>query len=136
MIYRFVVGNLLGVVGVLLLCAGYLAGAAVDAVLFGGRPPGPLRAVAARALGGPTFWWVEGALLVAGGLLVLPSFEQLLRTGHTDAPWSRFIAMSFLYETAAALAVTKIASSFLSLAVERAAYERDTRLVAVDSASR
>jgi hypothetical protein len=135
MIYRFVVGNLLGVVGVLLLCAGHLAGTAADGLLFGGRPPGPLRAFAARALGGPMFWWVEAVLLVAGGLLVLPSFLQLLRTGHTDAPWSRFIAMSFLYETAAVLAVTKIAASFLALAVERAEYERDVQRVTVDSSS-
>jgi glycosyltransferase involved in cell wall biosynthesis len=134
MIYRFVVGNLLGVVGVLLLCAGHLAGETVDALLFGKQPHGRLRSFAARALGGPMFWWVEAALLLSGGLLVLPSFEQLVRTGATYTHWSRFIAMSFLYETAAVLAVTKIASSFLGLAAQRAEYERDARQVAAESA--
>jgi hypothetical protein len=133
MIYRFVVGNLLGVVGVLLLCAGHLAGATVDALLLDTRPHGRLRWIAARVLGGPMFWWVEAVLLLSGGLLVLPSFEQLVRTGATYTHWSRFIAMSFLYETAAVLAVTKIASSFLGLAVQRAEYERDAREVAGES---
>ena len=126
MIYRFVVGNLLGVVGVLLLCAGHLAGTTVDALLFAGRPRSRLRSLAARALAGPVFWCVEGALLLTGGLLVLPSFLQLVRTGSTDAHWSRFIAMSFLYETAAVLAVTKIAGAFLGMAVERAEYLRNS----------
>ncbi|MBV8297667.1 MAG: glycosyltransferase family 2 protein [Acidimicrobiia bacterium] len=126
MIYRFVVGNLLGVVGVLLLCAGHLAGTTVDALLFAGRPRSRLRSLAARALAGPVFWCVEGALLLIGGLLVLPSFLQLVRTGSTDAHWSRFIAMSFLYETAAVLAVTKIAGAFLGMAVERAEYLRNS----------
>jgi len=125
MIYRFVVGNLLGVVGVLLVCAGHLAGTTVDALLFRGRPRNRLRTFATRALGGPIFWWTEAVLLLVGGLLVLPSFEQLVRTGATYVHWSRFIAMSFLYETAAILAVTKIASSFLALAAQRAQYERD-----------
>lgn len=127
MIYRFVVGNLLGVVGVLLLCSGYLAGTTVDVLLFDGRARSPLRTRAARAFAGRTFWITECILLLAGGLLVLPSFTQLVRTGATYTHWSRFIAMSFLYETAAILAVTRIAASFLRLAAERATYERSTR---------
>lgn len=130
MIYRFVVGNLLGVVGVLLLCAGHLAGTTVDVFLLGGRRPGPWRSVAAGLLGGLTFWCIEGVLLLAGGLLVLPSFQQLVRTGATYTHWSRFIAMSFLYETAAILAVTKIAISFVGQAAERADYERRQLLAA------
>ncbi len=127
MIYRFVVGNLLGVVGVLLLCAGFLAGTTVDALLFDGRTRSSLRGTAGRALSGPVFWWTQAVLLIGGGLLVLPSFTQLVRTGATFTHWSRFIAMSFLYETAAVLAVTRIAASFLRLAAERANYERGAR---------
>ncbi|MBA3652804.1 MAG: glycosyltransferase family 2 protein [Actinobacteria bacterium] len=133
MIYRFVVGNLFGVVGVLLLCAGHVAGTTVDAFLFGGRPPDRLRALSARALSGAMFWCIEAALLVGGGLLVLPSFEQLVRSGATYTHWSRFIAMSFLYETAAILAVTKTALSFLRLAAERVDYERNVPRPAVDA---
>jgi hypothetical protein len=124
MIYRFVVGNLLGVVGVLLLCAGYLAGTTVDVLLFEGRTRGSTSRWATRALTGPLFWWTEAALLLGGGLLVLPSFFQLVETGATYAHWSRFIVMSMLYEVAAILAVTKISAGFLGLAAERAAYQR------------
>lgn len=125
MIYRFVVGNLAGVIAASLLCAGYIAGTTVDALLFEGRTRSRTRAWATRALRGPLFWVTEAALLLGGGLLVLPSFFELVRTGATLTHWSRFIAMSLLYEVAAVLAVTKVAASFLGLASERAAYQRD-----------
>ncbi len=125
MIYRFVVGNLLGLVGASLLCAGYIAGTTVDVLLFEGRTRSRARAWATRALSGPLFWLTEAALLLVGGLLVLPSFFDLVRTGATLTHWSRFIAMSLLYEIAAVLAITKVAASFLGLAAERAAYQRN-----------
>ena len=125
MIYRFVVGNLAGVVGASLLCAGYIAGTTVDALLFEGRTRSRTRVWATKALRGPIFWVTEIALLLAGGLLVLPSALELVRTGATLTHWSRFIAMSMLYEIAALLAVTKVAASFLALASERAAYQRN-----------
>ncbi len=124
MIYRFVVGNLLGVVGVLLLCTGYVAGMTVDALLLRARSQSRVRQWAERALTGPTFWWAQGVLFIGGGLLVLPSLFDLVRTGATVTHWSRFISMSLLYEIAAVLAVTKVAASFLRLAADRAAYER------------
>lgn len=125
MIYRFVVGNLAGVVGASLLCAGYIAGTTVDALLFEGRTRSRTRAWATKALQGPIFWATEATLLIAGGLLVLPSFFELVRTGATLTHWSRFIAMSLFYEVAALLAITKVAASFLGLASERAAYQRN-----------
>ncbi len=124
MIYRFVVGNLVGVVGVMLVCAGYIAGTTVDALLFEGRSRSVTRDRLTRALTGKAFWLAEAVLLIGGGLLVLPSFFELVRTGATYAHWSRFIAMSLLYEVAAVIAVTKIAAAFLRLAAERAAYQR------------
>lgn len=125
MIYRFVVGNLTGIVGVSLLSAGYIAGTTVDALLFEGRTRSRTRAWATNALQGPLFWVTEAVLLAGGGLLVLPSFFELVRTGATLTHWSRFIVMSLLYEVAALLAVTKVAASFLGLASERAAYQRN-----------
>lgn len=124
MIYRFVVGNLLGVVGIVLLCAGYIAGTTVDALLFEGRSRSRTRDWLTHALRGSWFWATEAVLLVGGGLLVLPSFLDLVRTGATVGHWSRFIVMSLLYEIAAVLAVTKVAASFLRLAADRAAYQR------------
>ncbi len=124
MIYRFVVGNLAGVVGASLLCAGYIAGTTVDALLFEGRVRSRTRAFATQALRGPMFWAAEALLLVGGGLLVLPSAIELVETGATLTHWSRFIVMSLFYEVAAILAITKVAASFLGLASERAAYQR------------
>lgn len=124
MIYRLVVGNLLGVVGIVLLCAGYIAGTTVDALLFEGRSRSKTRDWLTKALRGPWFWATQVVLLVTGGLLVLPSFFDLVSTGATVGHWSRFIVMSLLYEMAAVLAVTKVAASFLQLAAERAEYQR------------
>ena len=126
MIYRFVVGNLLGVVGAVLLCAGYIAGTTVDALLFEGRSRSRTRDWITQALRGWRFWAMEGVLLIGGGLLVLPSAIDLVKTGATVAHWSRFIVMSLLYEVAAVIAVTKVAAAFLQLAADRAAYQRSS----------
>ena len=57
--------------------------------------------------------------MVAGGLLVLPSFFQLVRTGATYEHWSRFIAMSFLFSVAIILVTTRICDHILNLLGDR-----------------
>jgi hypothetical protein len=54
-------------------------------------------------------------LLVGGGLLVLPSFLELVRTGATYEHWSRFIAMSFCWVLASIIAVTGVIDYVLGL---------------------
>ncbi len=62
------------------------------------------------------------ALVIGGGLLVWPSASQLLRTGHTDVHWSRFVvAMTFL-GFSAALVVFWIIDRFLDLLRDRVDY--------------
>ncbi|MFN7971775.1 MAG: glycosyltransferase family 2 protein [Acidobacteriota bacterium] len=113
MIYRFVVSNLLGASGVLCLCASYLAQSIVDMTLLQRGTARPRRG--ARFFHSGAFWLVPLALFLAGGLLVLPSFLELLRTGHTYLHWSRFVSMSFMYEVAVILLVTRAVDYVLSL---------------------
>jgi hypothetical protein len=64
---------------------------------------------------GRVVWVVPPVLLLVGGLLVLPSFFELVRTGSTYEHWSRFIAMSFCWVLAAIIGVTKVIEYVLDL---------------------
>jgi hypothetical protein len=110
MIYRFVVSHLAGTLAGLLLCASYLTGRMIDIAL--GRRRGHLFD---WFFAGQPVWAVPAALLVGGGLLVLPSFLELVRTGATYEHWSRFIAMSFCWGLAFVIAVTGIIGYVLGL---------------------
>jgi hypothetical protein len=61
---------------------------------------------------------------VGGGLLVLPSFLELVRTGSTYEHWSRFIAMSFCWVLASIIAVTAVIDYVLGLLSAQLAYNR------------
>ncbi len=107
MIYRFIVSELLTASGCLLLCASYLS-ACVVTLTLNSRPPAWHHRAAARFFSSGLFWLAPAGLLLAGGLLVLPSFLDLVRTGMTYMHWSRFIAMSVCAETALVLVVTRL----------------------------
>jgi hypothetical protein len=124
MIYRFVVGHLAGTLAGLLLCASYLTGRMVAIAL---------RDVEGKRSSGNLLdwffsnwlpWLVPPLLLVGGGLLVLPSFLELVRTGSTYEHWSRFIAMSFCWELASIIAVTALIDYVLGLLSAQLAYNR------------
>jgi hypothetical protein len=126
MIYRFVVGHLAGTLAGLLLCASYLTGRMVAIAL---------RDVEGKRSSGNLLdwffsnwlpWLVPPLLLVGGGLLVLPSFLELVRTGSTYEHWSRFIAMSFCWELASIIAVTAVIDYVLGLLSAQLAYNRGT----------
>ena len=110
MIYRFVVSHLAGSLAALLLSASYLTGRIV-AIALDQKTKGLLH------WGFSTRWvWVAPPLLLlGGGVLVLPSFLELVRTGATYEHWSRFIAMSFCWVLAAIIAVTAIIDYVLTL---------------------
>jgi fucose permease len=59
-----------------------------------------------------------------GGLLVLPSFLELVRTGATYEHWSRFIAMSFLFSLAIILLTTRACDYILDLLESRLEFLR------------
>jgi hypothetical protein len=124
MIYRFVVGHLAGTLAGLLLCASYLTGRMVAIAL---------RDVEGKRSSGNLLdwffsnwlpWLVPPLLLVGGGLLVLPSFLELVRTGSTYEHWSRFIAMSFCWVLASIIAVTAVIDYVLGLLSAQLAYNR------------
>lgn len=121
MIYRFVVSHLAGTTAALLLSASYLTGRMVSITL-----PGNLISKArggwARVMNTHWFWALPLLCMLVGGILVIPSLLQLVRTGATYEHWSRFIAMSFLFSLASILVVTRAMDYVLSLVGDRLAY--------------
>ena len=117
MIYRFVVSHLAGTLAGLLLCASYLTGRTV-AIALNRRSRNVLDSFFASRL----VWAAPPILLIGGGLLVLPSFLELVRTGATYEHWSRFIAMSFCWVLASIIAVTGVIDYVLGLLGTQLAY--------------
>lgn len=119
MIYRFLVSHVLGTIAALLLCASYLTAKIVKIA----RPATEVRS---RLLTSRLFWLVPAVCFFAGGVLVLASFFELLRTGETYEHWSRFVAMSFFWSIGSIFAVTRIMDYVLDLLAAQLAYERET----------
>jgi len=126
MIYRFVVGHLAGTLAGLLLCASYLTGRMVAIALRDVEGKRGSRNLLDWFFSNWLPWLVPPLLLVGGGLLVLPSFLELVRTGSTYEHWSRFIAMSFCWELASIIAVTALIDYVLGLLSAQLAYNRGT----------
>jgi len=124
MIYRFVVSHLAGTSACLLLCAGFLTGKMVRISLAENMadPRDSLTGRLERILEAPGFWLIPLAMVLAGVILVIPSFIQLVETGATYEHWSRFIAMSFLCSSALILVVTRAMDYVLQLVAERLVY--------------
>lgn len=119
MIYRFVVSDLAGTLAALLFCSGYVADRIVRVTLS--PRPRPRRFMD-RLFESRLFFALPLALLFGGGLLVLPSFVQLVETGGTYEHWSRFIAMSFCFSVAFILVVTRLVVLTVDLVAERVAW--------------
>ena len=131
MIYRFIVGHLAVLAGFVLLSASYLTGRMAEIALRA-KPKSAISWLH-RLMSHSFFWTVPFTLMFAGGLLVLPSFTSLIRTGATYEHWSRFIAMSLLFSTAIVVVVTQACDYVLDLLQERVAY-LESRRVATEAA--
>src|SRR5215813_3156200 len=127
MIYRFVVSHLAGTLAGLLLCASYLTGRMVAISLREGEGTRRNRNLLDWFFSTWLPWVVPPLLLLGGGLLVLPSFLELVRTGSTYEHWSRFIAMSFCWVLASIIAVTEVIDYVLGLLSAQLAYNNRTR---------
>ena len=122
MIYRFVVSHLAGTLAGLLLCASYLTGRMVVIALRHVEGGGARKTLLDWFFSSRLVWAVPPILLLSGGLLVLPSFLELVRTGATYEHWSRFIAMSFCWVTGSIIAVTAVIDYVLGLLGAQLAY--------------
>ncbi len=132
MIYRFVVSSLFGTIACLLFSAGHLCRRIVYLVLFN-RCRDLRQDILGRFLNLHIFWYVTFFLFLVGGLLVLPSFKELVLTGATYEHWSRFIVMSFLYSIAVILIGTKVIDYSLNLLAARLDYlNRQERRESID----
>ncbi|MBA3754667.1 MAG: glycosyltransferase family 2 protein, partial [Nitrospira sp.] len=127
MIYRFVVSHLAGTLASLLFCASYLIQKMVKIALPDETHRNTRRSVLEWFFSRRLVWVVAPTLLVAGGLLVLPSFLELVRTGATYEHWSRFIAMSFCWSVAFILIVTWMVDYTLGLITAQLAFIRSAR---------
>jgi len=126
MIYRFIVSNLLGTSGCLLLCASYLSREIVN-ITVSRRPGGESnKRFIAKVFSRRLFLLIPLVLVLAGGALVVPSFLQLVRTGATYEHWSRFIVMSCFYEVALILFVTWIVNYAVGLIANQLDYLRSS----------
>jgi glycosyltransferase involved in cell wall biosynthesis len=124
MIYRFIVSNLAGVAALLLFSASYVTARIVAMTLQNASPRRSAMSITQSFLHSRSFWTVPVLLMLAGGLLVLPSFFQLVRTGATYEHWSRFIAMSFLFSAAIVLLTTRACDYILNLLEDRLGFMR------------
>jgi hypothetical protein len=122
MIYRLVVGNLLGLAGILTICVSYLAAKVVSIVFTNGESTTLTERCMGSFMHSKVFWIFCAGCFISGGLLVSPSFLDLVLTGATYEHWSRFIVMSFLYSVAGILIVTRILGYSLGLVQQRLLY--------------
>jgi glycosyltransferase involved in cell wall biosynthesis len=125
MIYRFVVSHLAGTLATLLFSASYLTQKMVKITLPDEAHVQGRRNVLEWFFAGRRVWVVAPLLLLAGGLLVLPSFLELVRTGATYEHWSRFIAMSFCWSVAFILIVTWMIDYTLGLVTIQLAFSKN-----------
>lgn len=121
MIYRFLVTDLLGIAGCLLLCAAFLADRIVS-ITLPGEIQGRERKLAVRFLRGGWFWLLPAGLTAAGIALVFPSLVERVLTGHTTEHWSRYAVMALLLSVAFILTTTRLLESLLRMVAARLDY--------------
>ncbi|MCK6682773.1 MAG: glycosyltransferase family 2 protein [Thermoanaerobaculia bacterium] len=115
MVYRFIVSNMLGCIGLVGVLGAYVAARVIRLSLYPERPPSH-----ALRLGDWLFRRPSGLVLSAlaatlATLLVYPAAVDLLTTGHTLAHWSRFITAAFLGLVVAILLGGRYARGVLDL---------------------
>jgi flagellar biosynthesis protein FlhB len=116
MIYRFIVSNLLGITGLLLLCASFLSKKIIIIALgFNQNVEGFKQSFLSVFFLNRLFWLIPFLLMFIGSVLVIPSFIELVTTGATYEHWSRFIAMSALFSFSIILVVTRLLYYILDL---------------------
>jgi glycosyltransferase involved in cell wall biosynthesis len=122
MIYRFIIFDLLCMIGCLLLCASYLCSRIVEIALPVPQAKGWSYCFGTEFFANRLFWLVPLTFIFGGSILVAPSFIELVRTGATYEHWSRFLVMSVFFEIAFILVVTRVIDYILNLIATHLAY--------------
>lgn len=123
MIYRFVVSHLAGTSACLLFSASYVTRRIVAITVNANVEQRPKHHNLLGILLASRWFWIAPLLMMlTGGVLVIPSLLELVRTGATYEHWSRFIAMSFLFSAALILMVTRVLDYVLELIVGHLSY--------------
>ncbi len=123
MIYRFLVGNLLGTAAVLSWCTAYLAKQMTRVAIE--QEVGDQRSLVDSLFNGASSWILPICLVGFGSMLVAGSFFEWWITGHTLEHWSRFIVMTFCFTTTITILLTKGVDQVLSLLRDRVHYWRE-----------
>jgi glycosyltransferase involved in cell wall biosynthesis len=126
MIYRFLVGELLSTIAILIWCVTYLGRKAADISLSADPGRDKYHGIWGWFFRQRWVWLVPIGLLLIGGWLVWPAFLQFIRTGQVFEHWSRFVAMMFFFSTAAIIVVCKIVDHCLNLLADRLAYLKES----------
>jgi glycosyltransferase involved in cell wall biosynthesis len=126
MIYRFLVSELVGITACLCLCASYLTGR-MASIALAGESGGEERHWSARLFRAAWFWALPSVFCLVGGLLVVASISQLLKTGETYEHWSRYVVMSFCFAVAIILSITRLIDYVLNLVSDRLDYLKTQR---------
>ena len=124
MIYRFVVSHLAAIAAGVLWSASYVTARIISITIGNGLQKGSVASAVKSFLHARYFWLAPFTLMVAGGVLVIPSFLELVRTGATYEHWSRFIAMSLCFSLAIIMITTRVCDYILGLLEDRLVYLR------------
>lgn len=122
MIYRLIVISFSAFMACLLASAGYLCAKIVMLTLSGHILEEMNNWWLKKYFSNRFFWFVPGALMAAGAVIIFPSLVEYIRTGHIHEHWSRFLMMSVLFSSAMILSVTKLIDYILDLIAARMAY--------------
>ncbi len=126
MIYRFIVSELTGITGFLLLSASYISKRIISISLFGGRKKKEVKFSTDRIFK-PANAIISAILFaIIASLLIFRSVFDRITTGATYEHWSRFVAASFFYIIAFILLISVAINYILSLIDERLRYLEET----------
>ncbi len=134
MIYRFLVGEMLASVALLLCLAGYLGRKAADIALSPDPARDKYHGPVGWLLSRRWFWTLPAGLGVAGFAFVGRAFTDFLMTGEVHEHWSRFVAMMFFFSLAFMVVVAKCVDYSLNLLADHLAYLKRGEAIALSAA--
>ncbi len=120
MLYRFVVSDVFGLIGILLLSMSSLSRNVVYATLQSKKER--KKTLVYYIFEHPFAIFLSLFFFLVGTLLVFNSVWHRLLTGNTDEHWSRYITMIFFYVAGTIVLLTFFANKVLILVRERVSY--------------